>query len=152
MIVIGVGNRDRGDDAVGPLVVDHLGSSLPCFESNGDPSALISLFERDSEVIIVDAMVTGNTPGTIASAGVPGAGEPGVELSGHGSTHGFGVFEALELARALGSLPPRVTLVGVEACSFDPGSGLSPEVESAIQRTVELILRWAAEPAGSVEL
>lgn len=146
MIVIGVGNRDRGDDAVGPLVVDRLGSSLPCFESNGDPSALICLFGRDSEVIIVDAMVTGSAPGSIRFSGLAGAGETGIEFSGHGSTHGFGVFEALELARALGELPARVTLVGVEASSFEPGSGLSPELEPAIERTVDLILRRAAEP------
>lgn len=151
MIVIGVGNRDRGDDAVGPLVVDRLGSTLPCFESNGDPSALISLFDRDSEVIIVDAMVTGGAPGSISSAGLAEAGGTASELSGHGSTHGFGVLEALELARALGALPPRVTLVGVEASSFEPGSGLSPELEPAIERTVDLILRWSEEPVGSDE-
>lgn len=152
MIVIGVGNRDRGDDAVGPLVVDRLGSALPCFESSGDPSALISLFGRDSEVIIVDAMVTGGAPGAISFARLAEAGETDIELSGHGSTHGFGIFEALELARALGELPPRVTLVGVEAASFEPGSGVSPELESAIDRTVDLILRWAAEPRAPDEL
>ena len=152
MIVIGVGNRDRGDDAVGPLVVDRLRSSLPCFESNGDPATLISLFGRDSEVIIVDAMVTGGATGSISSAGLAGVGEIGIDFSGQSSTHGFGVFEALELARALGSLPPRVTLVGVEASSFEPGYGLSPELEPAIERTVDLILRWAAEPGGSDDL
>lgn len=152
MIVIGVGNRDRGDDAVGPLVVDRLGSTLPCFESNGDPSGLISLFGRDSEVIIVDAMVTGGAPGSICSVDWGEAGGTEIELSRHGSTHGFGVLEALELARALGALPHRVTLVGVEASSFEPGSGLSPELETAIERTVDLIIRWSDEPVGSDEV
>ena len=146
MIVIGVGNRDRGDDAVGPLVVDRLGSSVTCFESNGDPSALISLFGADPDVVIVDAMVSGRATGSVETIEIevdetlPSA----MGFSGRGSTHGFGVYEALELARIIGSLPARVTLVGIEGSSFETGAGPSPELVAAIDQAVELILERAA--------
>ena len=67
MIVIGVGNRSRGDDAVGIRVVERLRGSVDCYESNGDPSELIVLFGSDPEVVVVDAMVSGSEPGTIAT-------------------------------------------------------------------------------------
>ena len=154
MIVIGVGNRDCGDDAVGPLVIDRLGSSIPCFETNGDPSTLISLLGSDSQVVIVDSMVSGREPGLVESAEYsPGHGFPGtMEFTRRGSTHGFGVFEALELARILGSLPERVTLVGVEGTRFAPGSDLSPELADAIDGIVDLILGWASESGEMASL
>ena len=154
MIVIGVGNRDRGDDAIGPLVIDRLRSSIACFETNGDPSTLVSLLSSDTEVVIVDSMVSGREPGLIDSAEyVPGDRFPGsMEFTRRGSTHGFGVFEALELARILGSLPERVTLVGVEGSRFAAGSDLSPELVNAIDRIVDLILGWASGAGVAVDL
>jgi hydrogenase maturation protease len=55
------------------------------------------------------------------------------------STHHFGVHEAVELARALGQLPERVVLVGIEAANVEPGQQLSPEVEAAVDAAVMLV-------------
>ncbi len=52
------------------------------------------------------------------------------------STHTLGPIEAVEVARALGSLPARVTLIGIEGGDFSWGTGLSPEVEAAVERVV----------------
>ena len=49
----------------------------------------------------------------------------------HYSTHAFSVAEAIELGRALGKLPPRVILYGIEGKDFAAGETLSPEVASA---------------------
>lgn len=146
MIVIGIGCRDRGDDAVGPLVVDRLGSSVACFETDGDPSRLVALLGSDPEVVIIESMISGREPGLIDSAEyVLGDRLPGsMEFARRGATHGFGVFEALELARILGSLPERLTLVTVEGTRFAPGSDISPELVHAIDRIVDLVLGWAS--------
>lgn len=147
MIVIGVGNRHRGDDGVGLRVVERLGSAVTCYESDGDPSSLIVLFGSDPEVIVVDAMVSGATPGTVTTTDITFAIESDrrIPLRSHSSTHGFGVFEALELARILGTMPDRLTVIGVEGSTFDPGAGLSPELEEAASQVADLILRLAAE-------
>lgn len=147
MIVIGVGNRSRGDDAVGIRVVERLRGSITCYESNGDPSELIVLFGSDQEVIVVDAMVSGSEPGTITTTEITFGNAPSsiAPLRSQSSTHGFGVFEALELARILGTIPARLTVIGIEGADFSPGAGLSPAIERAVALTADHILSLAAE-------
>jgi hydrogenase maturation protease len=58
----------------------------------------------------------------------------------HGSTHAFGVGEAIELARALGRLPRRVLVYGVEGREFAAGEGLSPAVAAAVEPLVAELL------------
>ena len=50
-----------------------------------------------------------------------------------GSTHAFGVGEVIELARALGRLPGRVIVYGVEGAEFAACDGLSPAVAAAVE-------------------
>lgn len=146
MIVIGVGNRSRGDDAVGIRVVERLRGAVTCYESNGDPSELIVLFGSDPEVIVVDAMVSGSQPGTITTSEIA-LGSPSsnvVPLRSQSSTHGFGVFEALELARILGTIPDRLTVIGIEGVDFSPGAALTPEIEQAVAQAADIVLMLAA--------
>lgn len=147
MIVIGVGNRSRGDDAVGIRVVERLRGSVTCYESDGDPSELIVLLGSDPDVIVVDAMASGSRPGTITTTEIASGSAPStvVPLRSHRSTHGFGVFEALELARILGTIPARLTVIGIEGLDFSPGAGLSPAIERAVAEAADLILVLAAE-------
>ena len=146
MIVIGVGNRSRGDDAVGIRVVERLRGSVECYESNGDPSELIVLFGSATDVIVVDAMVSGSPPGTITTTEITFGNAPSsvVPLFSQTSTHGFGVFEALELGRILGTIPRRLTVIGIEGADFSPGARLSPLLERAVAQTADLILTLAA--------
>lgn len=131
-LVIGVGNRDRGDDAAGPLVADavraaHLEPSVATTTIEGDLSDLALRWDHSQTVIIVDAAVTGAPAGTV---------HRDVELAAWGtrpiSSHGMSLQDAIELGRNLGRLPAQLTVVGIEARSFehfdDPGS----EVMSAV--------------------
>jgi len=56
------------------------------------------------------------------------------------STHAFGVGEAIELARALGTLPGQVLVYGIEGADFDAREGLSPPVEAAVERLANTVL------------
>ena len=146
MIVVGVGNRSRGDDAVGIRVVERLKGSVECYESNGDPSELIVLFGSAADVVVVDAMVSGSPPGTVTSTEIAlgTASSATVPLRSQASTHGFGVFEALELARILGTIPSRLTVIGIEGANFSPGAPLSPMLERAVVQAADLIITLAA--------
>lgn len=147
MIVIGVGNRQRGDDAVGPSVIDRLGNAVTCYESDGDPSKLIPLLGSDPDVVIVDATVTGRPVGTVSITELPISGPlTGVlPLTQRGSTHGFGVIEALELARILGEQPTRVTVIGIEVATFEYHETLSEAARRAVDSATDLVMRWVAE-------
>ena len=97
----------------------------------GEPVDLIHEWADEDEVILVDAVDSGAPPGTVHRID---AADPGVgAVPSHGSTHALGVAEAIALGRALGQLPARLTLFGIEGGRFNAGGNLSPEVELATQ-------------------
>jgi hydrogenase maturation protease len=69
---------------------------------------------------------------------------------GPAGSHGFGLASSLELARALGCLPPRVVVVGIVGTCFTVGAPLSEPVARAVPLGVEAVLRILAQaPVGS---
>jgi hydrogenase maturation protease len=137
--VIGVGNAYRGDDAVGLLVARRLRArGLEAIEEEGEPVALIDTFAGRDTVVLVDAVRSGSAPGTVHRADVSDRSLPSA-LLGSTSTHAIGLGEAIELARALGRLPRRIVVFGVEGARFDAGAALSPDVAAAVPRLVESV-------------
>ena len=143
VVVIGVGNPDRGDDGVGPEVLARLAGRVPervrltCL-AGADPAEIMEAWAGSAGAIVVDAMVSGAPPGTIARFDAAAGPLPaGVRLA---STHVLGAETAVEMARALGRLPGRLVLYGVEGESFAAGSGLSPVVAAALPAAAERIL------------
>jgi hydrogenase maturation protease len=139
--VIGVGNDLRGDDAAGLLVARKLagsrGDDFRVAECEGEPVALLDLWQDCARAIVVDATQSGAAPGTIRRiAAHAGPLPPG--LAGT-STHLLGVADAVELARALGRLPPTTIVYGIEGATFDTGAPLSEVVEAAVERVAASI-------------
>ncbi len=135
-VVIGVGNDLRGDDAAGRETVRLLvpSPSLVLHEHPGDAPGLVSLWGPDDDVVIVDAVVSGEPPGTVLEIDAL-AGELPAAVS-WATTHGAGVAEGVELARALGLLPRSLVVPGVTAKQFDLGAPMTPEVERAVGQVV----------------
>jgi hydrogenase maturation protease len=48
--------------------------------------------------------------------------------------------DVIELARALGRLPARLTGYGIEGGAFELGTGLSPAVEAAVEAVTSRLL------------
>jgi len=139
VLVIGVGNPDRGDDGAGPRVAALLrAQGVNAADHDGDGLALIDLWENHSAVVIVDAMVTGAAPGTVRRFDAAAGPLPREAFAV--SSHAFGVAEAVETARALGRLPARIIVYGIEGESFALGAGLSDRVEQACPRVAQDIL------------
>jgi hydrogenase maturation protease len=139
-LVIGLGNDYRGDDAVGHVVARRLkaipGDTVRVLEESGEGAALIETWKGADFVILIDAVHSGGTPGTIyrfdAKTNLPGS-------FFHYSTHAFSVAEAVELARALNQLPRRLVVYGIEGENFDSGVGLSREVEAAADEVLRSV-------------
>jgi hydrogenase maturation protease len=142
-IVIGVGNRDRGDDAAGPLVCDRLRARLGAatdirtFVCEGSILDLALHWDHDDDVVIVDAVQPGAEPGRIVSfdASVDPLPTPGAV-----STHQIDVSVAIELARAIGRMPARLVLIGIEAEQVHWGAPPGAAVDAAIDTVVELLV------------
>ena len=141
-VVIGIGHPDRGDDAVGRIVAARLRGRVPdtvsVVEADGEATALMDRFNGASNAILVDASLSGVPAGTVQRFDVTRQTLPPGRLGM--STHGFGLAEAIELARCLGRLPDSCIVYAVEAGSFEPGEPLSPEVAAAADDVVERVL------------
>jgi hydrogenase maturation protease len=57
------------------------------------------------------------------------------------STHGMGPGDAIGLGRALGRLPERLVIYGIEGEEFGEGAALTPSVVAAIDEVVERVER-----------
>ena len=141
-LIIGLGNEYRRDDAVGLVVARRLKQSAPesvlVLEETGEGASLLESWQDAEAVILIDAVHSGAKPGTVHR--LDAHAQPIAKKFFRFSTHAFGLAEGVELARALGRLPPRLIVYGVEGKSFEAGVGLSPEVEAAAQEVVERVL------------
>jgi hydrogenase maturation protease len=141
-LIIGLGNQYRRDDAAGLVAARRLKEAAPAhvrvLEESGEGTALMESWQGADSVILIDALDSGAKPGTVRR--LDAHREPIPTGFFHYSTHAFGVAEAIELARVLGQLPPRLIVYGIEGRTFEAGLGLSPEVEKAAQEVVERVL------------
>jgi hydrogenase maturation protease len=141
--IIGLGNELRGDDAVGLLVARRLrqevGDCIKVIEAEMVGVDLISLMEGARVAILIDAARSGQSPGTIYRLDAS-ASSIARQMFFH-SSHALGISEALELARAIGVLPPRVIVYGIEAGNTEAGQALSSPVANALDEVVEQIIQ-----------
>lgn len=116
------------------------------------PGAMLPMRWQEADIVILlDAVRSGATPGTRHRLDVR-------DLSGAGtlcSSHGFGVASAIGLAQALGNMPSRLVLRGMEADSTWTGFCLSPAVTAALPSFVRdiaeevLVLADSYSPAAA---
>ena len=135
ILIIGVGNLYRSDDAVGILIARKLNdmktACMSVQEQSGEGTSLMDAWKDYETVWIVDAVSSGEPPGSIHRLDASKQPIPTKFFSC--STHNFGVAEAIELARTLNQLPEQLKLYGIEGKNFQPGEVLSPEVEQAME-------------------
>ncbi len=146
-LVIGVGNHDRGDDAVGLAVAERIRAAAPrgvgVMMLDGDQLALLDAWADATDVYVIDAVCSGSSPGTVFHFD---AARPLPTRFGHRGSHTFSLADVVELARALGTLPPRLTGYGIEGNRFDVGAPLSPETSQAIEDVADSLLRELDAP------
>jgi hydrogenase maturation protease len=142
-LLIGIGNEYRSDDRIGLMIArdirerHHL--SVRVKEESGEGAALMESWKGYENVLIADAVSSGAKPGTIF---IIDAGKEIVPAKFfHYSTHTFSVAEAIELARELKILPPRVLVYGIEGTNFSAGVSISHVVQESAKHVVEQILK-----------
>jgi hydrogenase maturation protease len=155
VLVVGCGNPDAGDDAVGVLAVHGARPSLEALadvrvvEGAVGPDLLDLLAECDAAVV-VDAIRTPTgerPPGTVVRIEAGPDGLP-AEAGRSLSSHGFGVGAAVALARALEHAPSLV-FFGVEVSGTEVGTTLSPPVARTLPDLIRRVLDETARLAGA---
>jgi len=155
VVVAGIGSEYRRDDGAGVAVARALAASSSAIcdvGPLGEPLDLLGRWDRATLAIVVDAVRSADAPGTVRvielDAATPDERAPVRRVArGTSSTHGIGLAGVLRLARAVGSAPGRVIVVGVTGASFGAGVGLSPAVERAVPAAAALVLELV-EGAG----
>ncbi len=157
ILLIGVGNKFRQDDAVGLVIAEKFRNQLfpeiktpeittpeittpeiKIIEASGEGVALMELWQDATTVYLFDAVISGSEVGKIHRIDAQIQTVP-VNFFSY-STHAFSVAEAVELARTLNQLPPKLIIYGIEGKIFDCGIGLSPEVEQATEEVLQQLL------------
>lgn len=133
--IIGCGNLYRGDDAVGLLVVHRLQEmGIPAEEAGEDLTRMISRWQPEETVFIVDAATAELPPGTILRYLASDL----AKMPSHirFSSHGMDLAEVIGLAGALGKLPKELVIIGIVGSAFGIGERVTPPVRSALELVV----------------
>jgi hydrogenase 3 maturation protease len=139
--VVGVGNRLRGDDAAGPLLIDRLQGmpGLTCVDAGSALENHVGavIRGRPDTVLLVDAMHLGLSPGQYELLEPDRIQERGL------STHDLSLKLSVEvLAR---NLEGKVFMLGIQPRSVSFGSAVSDPV----RRTLELLELEISGAVGS---
>ena len=143
ILILGLGNILLGDEGVGVRVVEQLLSrplpdKIEVIDGGTAGYELINFFEGKEKVIIVDAVKTDDTPGSVYKMNLSVVQEDEtVQLS----LHQIGLKNVFKMASMM-ELNPEVTLVGIVPKDYqDYNIGLSDEVEKAIPLAIETVLK-----------
>ena len=142
VLVVAIGNPDRGDDGFGPAVAQRLRGRVPptvrILERSGDALALIEDWDGIPSVIVIDAMAPISKSGQVHRFDLTESPLPIAVASS--SSHALGVAETVELARSLGRLPQYLVAYLVEGEQFGTGAPLSTAVAEAVGDVGERIV------------
>ena len=150
VVIAAVGSEFRRDDAAGAVVLDRLAGRVAGAELLGafaSPLQLLGTWDGADLAIVVDAVTMEGAPGgvRVMELDLTSPPEPCDPTATPGS-HGLGVIDVLRIARALGTAPARVTLVGIAGEDFGHGAGLTPSVRRGVARAADLVVELARRP------
>lgn len=145
ILVLGIGQSLRGDDAAGLEVVRQWRERFP--ETAGRPEvqveaselpglALLDLLGEVEAAVIVDAVQSIHPPGTIHRLTEA---ELQSFTSDARSAHGWGLAETLRLADQVMEARPQIRIVGLTAGQTEMGAGLSGAVADAVAKACEAV-------------
>jgi hydrogenase maturation protease len=143
-VIIGVGNLLLKDEGVGVHVVQELRkkrlpSTVEVHDGGVAGIGLLDFFPGASKVLLIDAADMNLTAGALVRFTPE---EVAGRIEGpRFSAHDIGLLEVLELARALDQSPPQVVIFGIQPKEISWGTELSPEVQAAIPKVTDLILK-----------
>lgn len=140
ILVLGVGNVLLSDEGVGIQVTEHLREyglpeNVTVLDGGTGGFHLLELFQTYEVIVIIDATLDNQEPGTIKVL------EPrfSSDFPRSLSSHDIGLKDLLDSAMILGNRP-KIYLVAITVKNIrDFGMKLTPEVEAAIPDVIEKI-------------
>lgn len=123
ILIIGIGNPSRGDDALGPLLIEHLEAlALPDVELLTDFQLQVEFaldLRNRQQVIFIDASLNAAAPFTFTPV-------VAAEDTSY-SSHALSPSAVLHAYHKLFGEPPPSYVLAIRGETFELGEGLSPE-------------------------
>lgn len=155
VLVMGIGNILLSDEGVGIRVIEQLQEryifpdAIQIIDGGTMGLELLPYFEGKRNIIIVDALSAGFSPGTVTKI---------IDLPAFFrsrlSPHQIGLTDILALASLSEGSPLNVILFGIEPGRIDTGMEMSPEVKNQIShlsdRVIEELQTLGFEPEVQV--
>jgi len=152
--VLGIGNLLLQDEGVGIHLVHRLADkvdspNINLIDGGTTPDILLLVGNDVDKLIVVDAAVVGDKPGTIYRFDIADldSGTPSPV-----SLHELGLVDNLKIMDLFGNRPKSVTVIGIEPTVIDYGLELSPELEEKMPQLMELVLDEIKETNTSMEV
>ena len=140
-VVIGIGNRLRGDDAVGCLVIDELepGDGLKVIDGGTSPENYIGPIVdfAPARILLVDACSFGGQPGEFRLFNRAGLDRL---AAGMVSTHTLPLTMTVVMIEQQSRAS--IEFLGVQPVSLEFDAGLSQPVASTLPDVVDFVRRW----------
>ena len=141
-LVLGVGNRMRGDDAIGSIVGEEIAREgrIPAYDCSVAPENYLAkvLEQKPAELLLVDACDFGGEPGEIRVFS-----ESEFERIAYGLLLSHTLPLTLLAALVKKELDCRIRLVGIQPSSVEFGSEMTEAVRRAVPRVMALIRELA---------
>jgi hydrogenase 3 maturation protease len=145
VVILGVGNPLRGDDAVGSVLAEKLHGHINAIALNaGDvPEDYLGriIAARPDVVVIVDATETGSEPGSVALI------EPEQLPDTSFSTHTLSLGMLATIVQV--DTQADVFVLGIQPAVTTYGASLTPAVEITLDLLHEMLARCLPIPVGS---
>ena len=151
VLVIGLGNHFRSDDAIGLLIADELQTKgVRTVQRGDDLTPLLDDFKKSESILIVDAIQCDDR--SLGEAvEIDATQENPIEEQLQMSTHSLDLLKTIELAKTLDGLPSRLHIYGVVGREFKMGNVLSEKLKQSVPTHVRRILgqieTWESENA-----
>ena len=140
--VLGIGNTLRGDDGIGPIIIDELmkrdlPDSIQLYDIGSDAFSIIDHFEKEEPVLVIDCAQMGKEPGEVVKFDVKDENLPILDKAI--SIHGFGFSDVYKMAKNLYE-NIQCTIIGVQPKSLEFNTGLSKEVKNKIPSIIKMVM------------
>jgi len=138
VLIVGIGNRLRGDDGVGPEIIERLKNSSPTlllFDVGETPENYLEkiIKEKPNTIVLIDAVDLGAPPGTIKII------EKDDIRNESFSTHNMSLKLVVKYLQKETSAD--VFLLGIQPKTTEFGKGISESVRESLGKIVEVLGR-----------
>ncbi|MBZ9571283.1 hydrogenase maturation peptidase HycI [Methanobrevibacter sp. TMH8] len=142
-MILGIGNELRGDDALGPFIINSLDSDqnnnlnnekVTLINGGSAPENFTGLIKREnpSHILIIDAALMGSNPGTIKFVNKENIAN--INTSTHSMSLSF-LIKYLE-----NDMDFKFLFIGIEPLTMDLGDDLSKEVLKSLESVKDMII------------